>query len=73
LTGADDFPGAADVVTLGLHVNFGGVLSVTETEKEQLAPPPSEQVTMVTPTGKKPPDGGAQVIAPHAPNAPGSE
>ena len=45
----------------------GGVLSVTVTVNMQLAPPGSEQVTVVVPTGKQLPEAGLQVTVPQPP------
>jgi hypothetical protein len=49
----------------------GGVLSRTVTVNEQLGPAPVVQVTVVAPTAKKDPDGGAQLTAPQTPDVVG--
>ena len=48
----------------------GGVLSVTVTVNVQLAPPGSEQVTVVVPTGKQLSEAGLQVTVPQPPIMP---
>jgi hypothetical protein len=55
------------------QVILGGVLSATVTVNEQLAPPDSEQVTVVVPTGKQLPEAGLQVTVPQVPLVIGSE
>lgn len=47
------------------HAIVGACVSLTVTVKEQLGPCAIEHVTVVVPLGKKLPDAGAQVTAPH--------
>ena len=73
LTGAELCPAGAEVEMLPEHVIRGAVVSLTVTLKEQLAPPPSAQITGVTPTGKNELEGGAHVRVPHGPTVAGNE
>jgi hypothetical protein len=49
----------------GHVVIVGGTLSLTVTEKLQLAPPAPVQVTTVAPMGNKEPDAGLHTTVPH--------
>ncbi len=49
------------------QVIVGGMLSVTVTVNEQLGPPATEQVTVVTPLANDEPEAGEQVTVPQVP------
>jgi hypothetical protein len=60
--------GAVTAVTLaGQEMKPGACVSCTVTMNEHVAPPGSEQVTVVVPIGKKKPEGGLQVTGPQSP------
>jgi hypothetical protein len=60
-------PGAASVWMLSGQVIDGACVSLTVTLKLQLGPAAVVTVTRVVPFGKKEPDGGVSVTAPHVP------
>lgn len=51
----------------------GGAISITVTLKLQPGPPATPHVTVVVPTGNKPPDAGVQVTGPHDPVSVGAK
>ena len=63
---------AVAAVAMFGQVTVGGVLSITVTANGQLAPPGSEQLTKVVPTGKQDPEGGLQVTVPQPPEVVGA-
>ena len=72
VTVAAHVPGALLAVTLAGQVIVGGCVSLTVTVKVHIAPDPSEQVTVVVPTGKKLPDAGVHVTVPQGPDVVGA-
>ena len=67
LTIAMVWPAGTLVTTFAGQTIAGGSVSLTVTVNEQLAPLAVVQLTIVVPTGKKPPDGSTQVTVPQFP------
>lgn len=64
MTTAEHKPGSVGLIIFAGQVMVGGCVSFTVMVKLQLGPASVEQVTVVTPTGKKDPDAGLQVTVP---------
>jgi hypothetical protein len=73
LTTVEHWPAVLFVTMLAGQLAVGGTLSTTVTVKLQLGPTPVVHVTVVMPTAKVEPDGGAHVTAPHVPPIVGGE
>ena len=64
LTEAEHVPGLASTVMFAGHIMVGACVSLTVTLKLQVGPAELVQVTIVTPTGKKDPEGWSHVTVP---------
>jgi hypothetical protein len=72
VTFAPHWSGAFGTIAFGGHWIVGGCASATVTVNEQLSPPTSVQVTVVTPIWNVEPGGGTQATGPQLPVVVGS-